>query len=82
MGLTNIYNRKTRRARIFGMDNAHAIKSSKKETGKYKGRTIGYDHIHQFYDTKTRAYAFKNAEQLLQDFFEEVNKILNKVNRR
>lgn len=29
--------------RIFGFDNAHAIR---KQKGKYKGRIVEYDHIH------------------------------------
>jgi len=59
--------------RIFGMDNAHSIKS--KRTG-YKGRIVEYDHMHVNKDDKGTVYTFKDPDQLLIDFYARVNKIL------
>lgn len=72
--LHNNYNK-----RIMGFDNAHAVKSPKR--GKFKGRIVTYDHLHQTPVDKGTPYAFSSAEQLLQDFFQRVNQILNEVNK-
>ncbi len=61
--------------RIFGMDNAHAIKSNKKSG--FSGRIVEYDHLHTNMNDKGTPYQFKNAEQLLNDFYQHINKILN-----
>lgn len=61
--------------RIFGMDNAHAVNSDRK-TG-FSGRIIEYDHIHTSMNNKGKPYQFKSAEQLLNDFYKQINKILN-----
>ena len=59
--------------RIFGMDNAHAVKS----TGKYKGRIIEYDHLHKDEHDKGTPYEFISAEQLVIDFYEHIYKIID-----
>ncbi len=61
----------------MGFDNAHAVKSRKK--GKFKGRIITYDHQHKSANDKGTPYIFSSAQQLLEDFFAEVNRILKKV---
>ncbi len=65
--------------RIIGFDNAHAVKSRKK--GKFKGRIVAYDHQHKSAFDKGTSYAFSSAQQLLEDFFTEVNRILKEVSQ-
>jgi len=64
--------------RILGFDNAHGIKV--KEGGRYSGRIIKYDHVHTSINDKGTPYEFDGAEQLLKDFFQEVNAILQQLN--
>lgn len=59
--------------RIVGFDNAHAFKPKKK---KYGARKITWDHKHQ--QEKVLPYEFESAGQLLEDFWREVEKILDK----
>jgi len=63
--------------RILGFDNAHAVKSKKK--GKYKGRCITYDHMHKSAVDKGTPYIFSSADQLLKDFLNHVNRILEEL---
>jgi len=63
--------------RILGFDNAHAVKHKKKK--KYKGRIVEYDHTHETALDKGTPYEFVNAEQLLQDFFNRLNQILDNL---
>jgi Family of unknown function (DUF6516) len=62
--------------RILGYDNAHALKVS---GNKYAGRRITYDHRHRHADDPGVPYEFKDAHQLLSDFFAEVDEVLKKV---
>ncbi|VEG89926.1 toxin-antitoxin system TumE family protein [Legionella spiritensis] len=64
--------------RILGFDNAHAVKAKKQ--GYYTGTIVSYDHVHRSIKDKGTPYEFKDAEQLLNDFLNEVNSILNKLN--
>ncbi len=61
--------------RVFGMDNAHGIKISKKLTG----RVVMYDHLHKNKADKGTLYEFENAEKLLQDFFNHIDQILGSL---
>ena len=70
--LHNNYNK-----RILGFDNAHAVKPRKKD--RYKGRIVAYDHLHKSSIDKGTPYVFCSAEQLLTDFFIEVNRILKEA---
>jgi hypothetical protein len=63
--------------RIFGLDNSHAVKAPKKF--KYAGTLLPYDHKHRHISDKGVPYEFKDAHQLLSDFFTEVDRILKKV---
>jgi hypothetical protein len=58
--------------RIFGIDNSHGVNLGK----RFSGRLITYDHLHKNKVDKGTPYEFENAEKLLQDFFENINKIL------
>ena len=64
--------------RILGFDNAHGIKV--KGSGRYSGQIIKYDHVHTSMRDKGTPYEFESAEQLLRDFFQEVNSIIQKLN--
>lgn len=62
--------------RILGYDNAHPVKPPKKF--KYAGRIRVSDHVHRHVADKGVPYEFKDAEQLLIDFFEHVDRILTR----
>jgi len=62
--------------RILGYDNAHAIKPPKKF--KYAGRILSYDHKHRHASDKGIPYEFTDAQQLINDFFADVDKVLIK----
>lgn len=63
--------------RILGYDNAHAVKPPKKF--KYAGRILAYDHKHRHARDKGMPYEYTNAHQLLQDFFDEVDRVLEEA---
>ena len=63
--------------RILGFDNAHAVKS--RAGGYYSGVIASYDHVHKSIKDKGTPYEFESAQQLLHDFLNEVNSILNKL---
>ena len=58
--------------RIIGYDNAHAIKPPKKK--RFSGTRQIWDHKHQ--KTKVHPYEFESAFQLLEDFWQDVNSII------
>ena len=66
--------------RILGYDNAHAIKPPKKF--KYAGRILTYDHKHRHTSDKGVPYEFKDAHQLLVDFFTAVDRVLREVKKQ
>ena len=57
--------------RILGFDNAHTFKPKRK---KYGARKVTWDHKHKL--KKVYNYEFESPSQLLVDFWEAVNKIL------
>lgn len=63
--------------RIMGYDNSHAVKLPKKF--KYAGQWLAYDHKHRHISDKGIPYEFKDAYQLLVDFFEEVDRVLKEM---
>jgi len=66
--------------RILGYDNAHAVKPPKKF--KYAGRILAFDHKHRSISDKGYPYEFKDAQHLLEDFFHDVDKLLQELNQR
>ena len=60
--------------RILGYDNAHAVKP--KGSGFHAGLRRPYDHRHLHARDHGVAYEFKDAHQLLTDFFIEVDRVL------
>ena len=65
--------------RILGYDNAHLVKPPKKF--KYAGRIMAYDHKHRHASDKGVPYEFKDAQQLVNDFFADVDCILLEATR-
>jgi hypothetical protein len=56
--------------RILGYDNAHCVKPPKKF--KYAGDRLPYDHKHRHSQDKGVPYEFRDAYQLLVDFFRKL----------
>ncbi len=65
--------------RIIGFDNAHAIKPPRK--ARYAGRRKPYDHRHRHISDKGVPYEFSNAGQLLEDFWNEVDRVLKTLEK-
>ncbi len=65
--------------RILGYDNAHASTPLKKY--KYAGRILAYDHKHRHACDHGVPYEFKDAQQLLVDFFADVDCVLKEVKK-
>lgn len=63
--------------RVMGYDNAHAVKLPQRK--KYAGRKIEFDHLHGNQKDIGIPYEFKDAYQLIQDFFESVDELLDKT---
>lgn len=62
--------------RVLGYDNAHAVKPLR---ARFSGRKVEYDHRHAHRRDRGVPYSFSSAEQLLSDFFADVDSYL-KVN--
>ena len=60
--------------RVMGYDNAHAVKPLGRF--KYAGQVLPYDHKHRHISDKGVPYQFKDAYQLLRDFFTDADQIL------
>jgi len=58
--------------RILGYDNAHSVKMR----SGYSGRKLAYDHKHRCATDPGIRYEFRDAHQLLCDFFEDVDRTL------
>ncbi len=66
--------------RILGYDNAHAVKLPKKF--KYVGRRFAHDHKHRHASDTGVPYEFRDAHQLLVDFFDEADRVLQEVGQQ
>jgi len=62
--------------RILGIDNAPAMKPKGK---KFAGHRLPFDHKHRHASDIGVPYEFKDAQQLLTDFFTEVDSVLNEM---
>lgn len=58
--------------RILGYDNAHGIKPQRK---KYGAKRLAWDHKHK--RKIVEPYEFENAGQLLEDFWRNVNRMMD-----
>ena len=63
------------KTRLLGYDNAHDVKRKGRRPKKYTGRIVTYDHVHK--QDKIERYLFTSASQLLIDFWNAANKIMN-----
>lgn len=63
--------------RVLGYDNAHAVKPPKRLN--FLGRRFTYDHKHRHVNDKGVPYEFRDAHQLLSDFFEEADRVMKDI---
>jgi len=59
--------------RLVGFDNAHAVAPL---GSRYRKKTVATDHWHRTADDPGRRYTFVSVEQLVDDFFDEVERVL------
>ena len=59
--------------RLIGFDNAHSVAAA---GNRYRKRPKAVDHWHRTEDDPGRPYKFVNAERLIDDFFDEVERVL------
>jgi len=59
--------------RLLGFDNAHGVQPL---GGRHKIRPVAHDHWHRTEKDAGRPYEFRSAVQLVQDFLDEVERIL------
>lgn len=59
--------------RLIGFDNAHPVAPI---GGRFKKKPVATDHWHRTENDPGRPYAFVSAEQLVDDFFDEVERVL------
>ena len=60
--------------RLVGFDNAHAVLAA---GGRLKRKPPATDHWHRTDTDPGRPYQFKSAETLIDDFFDEVERVLD-----
>jgi hypothetical protein len=48
---------------------------------RYAGRRLAYDHKHRHSRDKGVVYEFTSADQLLKDFFDEVDRVLEEMHK-
>lgn len=58
--------------RVLGFDNAHGTKPKKK---KFGAKRVEWDHKHKM--NRVSTYEFENAGQLLKDFWNGVDEMMN-----
>ena len=66
--------------RVLGYDNAHAVKPPKKF--KYAGHVKAYDHKHRHVSDHGLPDEFVDAQQLINDFFADVDRVLQEIRTR
>jgi hypothetical protein len=59
--------------RLVGFDNAHSVPRT---VSRFKPKPSANDHWHRTETDPGRLYQFKNAEGLIDDFFDEVERVL------
>ena len=59
--------------RLVGFDNAHSVPV---RGSRFKRRGKATDHWHRTEKEQARPYAVKDAETLIDDFFDEVERVL------
>lgn len=66
--------------RLLGYDNAHAVKPARRH--RFTGQRLGNDHRHRFPTDRGVSYEFMDAQQLLNDFFADVDRTLEELRKR
>lgn len=66
--------------RLLGYDNAHAVKPARRH--RFTGQRLVNDHRHRFPTDRGVSYEFMDAQQLLNDFFADVDRMLEKMRKR
>ncbi|MGH6662301.1 MAG: toxin-antitoxin system TumE family protein [Rhodospirillales bacterium] len=61
-------------ARLVGFDNAHGVPAA---GARFKRRPRASDHWHRTANDPGRVYAFKDAATLIDDFLDEVERVLS-----
>lgn len=64
--------------RLIGFDNAHAVKPVGSHF-KHAGKRYPFDHRHRHATDEGLLYEFDTATKLLQDFYQEVDRVLREV---
>lgn len=59
--------------RLIGFDNAHTVSPV---GARYRQKSVTADHWHRSADDEGRPYQFASAEKLVDDFFDEVERVL------
>ncbi len=59
--------------RLVGFDNAHGVPAT---GSRFKPQPSANDHWHRTEDDPGRPYQFKDAETLIDDFFDDVERLL------
>jgi hypothetical protein len=59
--------------RLVGFDNAHGVPA---RGSRFKPKLPASDHWHRTKTDPGRPYQFKSAEELIDDFFDEVERVL------
>jgi hypothetical protein len=59
--------------RLVGFDNAHGVPVRR---ARFKPAPAASDHWHRTENDPGRPYAFKDAETLVEDFFDQVERVL------
>src|SRR5437588_35945 len=62
--------------RLVGFDNAHGFAAT---GGRFKRKLPASDHWRRTETDPGRPYEFKNAETLIDDFFDEVERVLDEL---
>ena len=60
--------------RLLGFDNAHSVR---RPGGRFVEQPRVYDHLHRGPGDKGRPYPFVSAGRLVEDFWREVNRLLD-----
>jgi hypothetical protein len=62
--------------RVIGYDNAHSVKKKRRA---FAAKTITWDHRH--IRGRVVSYKYMNAEKLMVDFWNDVDRVLSEMNR-
>jgi hypothetical protein len=60
--------------RVLGYDNAHAVKEKQ---GRFAALKTTWDHVHKKH--KVLTYEFESADQLMEDFWNEVDNFMKSL---